>query len=292
MKKILLLITLITPQSFTQSFNGIIKDSMNFAILISNYQTYEFEMGHFSTHQLCNNCDSIGLPLEMIFELPNDNGSITFKYEVTSDTLFYATIIWLGTGQIILPDNLLPADSFDVTNQNPNSPLSTEYINIIEYDSLEYKTEADSAWNRLKSLDIVNVFSEYPYRIGNYLYTPSVGGGSPTEWKWITFLCITNPTINSTSEIKSTLQKFELSQNYPNPFNPSTKINYTNPERGNVSLRVFNLLGREVAELLNDEKAAGKYEIEFKAPNLPSGIYFYQLKSGDYIQTRKMILMK
>lgn len=98
---ILLLIALITPQTLAQSFGGIVEDSMNFAILISNYQSYELEMGHFSTHQLCNNCDSIGLPLEMIFETPADEGSITFKYNLTFDTLFYATIIWLGTGQII-----------------------------------------------------------------------------------------------------------------------------------------------------------------------------------------------
>ncbi len=94
-----------------------------------------------------------------------------------------------------------------------------------------------------------------------------------------------------------TLTDFALYQNYPNPFNPSTKIKfvvgdayYASPAR--VLLRVHDMLGNEVATLVNEEKYAGTYEVDFKALNLSSGIYFYQLKSGDRIQTRKMILLK
>jgi hypothetical protein len=83
-----------------------------------------------------------------------------------------------------------------------------------------------------------------------------------------------------------------LEQNYPNPFNPSTKISYTVPERSNVSLKVFNLLGSEVTELVNKEMEAGIYDTNFNAANLPSGVYFYQIKAGSFVQTRKMILLK
>jgi len=83
-----------------------------------------------------------------------------------------------------------------------------------------------------------------------------------------------------------------LSNNYPNPFNPSTKITYSIPERSSVSLKVFDLLGSEVVELVKGEVETGAYEITFNASNLPSGVYFYQLQAGSFLQTRKMILLK
>ncbi len=99
------------------------------------------------------------------------------------------------------------------------------------------------------------------------------------------------------------LYGFHLSQNYPNPFNPSTKINYQIPKPGLVSLRVYDLLGREVATLVNEEKPAGSYEVEFNPESsiqhLPagrqgpaSGVYFYRLQAGNYSETKKMIYIK
>ena len=85
---------------------------------------------------------------------------------------------------------------------------------------------------------------------------------------------------------------FTLGQNYPNPFNPSTKINYSIPQSSNIIMKVFDILGREVATLVNEEKPSGEYEVEFSGSNLPSGIYFYQLKAGAYSETKKMILIK
>jgi hypothetical protein len=86
--------------------------------------------------------------------------------------------------------------------------------------------------------------------------------------------------------------EFSLQQNYPNPFNPLTTIKYDIKELTMVELKVFDILGREVATLVNDEKPVGYYEIKFNASNLPSGIYFYRLKAGSYIETKKMVLMK
>jgi hypothetical protein len=88
------------------------------------------------------------------------------------------------------------------------------------------------------------------------------------------------------------LDEFQLFQNYPNPFNPSTTISYQLPVSGPVTINVYDLLGREVATLLNEEKSAGSYEVNFNASILSSGIYFYKLQAGVFVETKKMILIK
>ena len=85
---------------------------------------------------------------------------------------------------------------------------------------------------------------------------------------------------------------FSLSQNYPNPFNPLTSIHYAIGKRQFVTLKVYDILGNEIATLVNDEKSAGNYEVNFNASNIPSGVYFYRLQAGSFIQTNKMILLK
>ncbi|MCY4674519.1 MAG: T9SS type A sorting domain-containing protein [Bacteroidetes bacterium] len=86
--------------------------------------------------------------------------------------------------------------------------------------------------------------------------------------------------------------QFVLEQNYPNPFNPSTTIRYAVEEATPVGLRVFDVTGREVAQLVNETKSPGVYEAKFEAGNLPSGIYLYRLEAGEFSETRSMILSK
>jgi hypothetical protein len=85
---------------------------------------------------------------------------------------------------------------------------------------------------------------------------------------------------------------FSLGQNYPNPFNPLTTINYSIREAGNVEIKVYDLLGREVAVLVNDFKQAGNYEVTLNAQNLSSGIYFYRMTSGNFTDVKRMVLVK
>ena len=86
--------------------------------------------------------------------------------------------------------------------------------------------------------------------------------------------------------------EFSLSQNYPNPFNPTTSLQYAIGSKQFVTLKVYDNLGREVATLINEEKPSGEYEVEFDGSALTSGIYFYQLKAGEFVDTKKMILLK
>ena len=88
------------------------------------------------------------------------------------------------------------------------------------------------------------------------------------------------------------VDKFSLSQNYPNPFNPSTNISFTIPEKSFVTIKLYNILGKETAIIFRGEKNAGNYNVKFSADNLPSGIYFYQLTAGSYTATKKMTLLK
>jgi hypothetical protein len=96
------------------------------------------------------------------------------------------------------------------------------------------------------------------------------------------------------------VNEFYLEQNYPNPFNPSTKIKYSIPyviasetkQSQLVTLKVYDVLGNEVAILVNEEKSAGSYEVNFDASRLTSGIYFYKLQAGSFVATKKMILLR
>ncbi len=108
--------------------------------------------------------------------------------------------------------------------------------------------------------------------------------------------------LTSIKESKSLSVKFSLSQNYPNPFNPSTTISYTiptletlhatSPQLTTVRLTIFDVLGREVATLVNKKQNPGNYEVQFDTGNLSSGVYYYRLKAGGFIKTRKMVLLK
>jgi hypothetical protein len=103
-------------------------------------------------------------------------------------------------------------------------------------------------------------------------------------------------SFNTITGIKRTSQdintNFILSQNYPNPFNPSTTINYSVPKAGFVTIKVYDVLGRAVATIVNANKPAGNYSVEFNASKLVSGIYFYRMESGSYTQTKKLLLLK
>lgn len=95
--------------------------------------------------------------------------------------------------------------------------------------------------------------------------------------------------ISSTSQLPS---DYYLDQNYPNPFNPTTSINFSLPRNEFITLKIFDILGREVAILVKEEKTAGSYIFNFDASKLSSGIYFYSITAGNFHQTRKMILTK
>ncbi len=103
---------------------------------------------------------------------------------------------------------------------------------------------------------------------------------------------IEDAVIKKKNIVTSSVDKYELNNAYPNPFNPSTKISYSLKEEGLVTLKVYDILGKEIATLVNENKPAGIYEAEFNASQLPSGMYIYKIQAGQFLDVKKMLLMK
>jgi subtilisin-like proprotein convertase family protein len=120
--------------------------------------------------------------------------------------------------------------------------------------------------------------------------TDTAGGDSGLLKAWCLVITYTNCTgIQQTIEIPN---YYSLGQNYPNPFNPVTNIKFSIPQSQDVKLVVFDILGREVATLVNEYKTSGVYQVDFDASHLASGVYFYSLQTPNFTQTKRMLLVK
>ena len=147
-------------------------------------------------------------------------------------------------------------------------------------NNTEYMTPANNEWaTKIFEIPVGTnkvQFTAYS-RFGNNLFIDDVTAGVGTS---------------TGSQISLTPDKYELAQNYPNPFNPSTKISYSVPKSGMVTMKIFDLTGREIASLVNGIKTAGVYTVDFNGANLASGVYFYRLEAVDFIDTKRMVLIK
>ena len=101
-----------------------------------------------------------------------------------------------------------------------------------------------------------------------------------------------SPIITAIEDDKIKPDNFELKQNYPNPFNPETKLSYKLPVTGKVSLKIFDILGREVATLVDEVKEAGTHDVSFNGKGFASGAYFYRFQTGNFVKIKKMILLR
>jgi len=184
----------------------------------------------------------------------------------------------------------------DIDDDNDVDVIATAWIagigSVFENDGNQNFTEYDfcTGGNELLHLFVTDLDLDEDEDILGVCYAPGI-----PQLRWWE----NNSTVE-VKEINSLPLNFELLQNYPNPFNPSTSIKYAVGSRQFVKMRVYDLLGREVAAIVNEEKPAGEYEVEFNASRLSGGIYFYQLTSGNlstssgqfFSETKKMILLK
>ncbi len=230
------------------------------------------------------------------FELETGALDNDIKLVMTLDGLDLVNGLYQNVGEQILfmrldVDVYDPADSSTPVDSNYwfnpghamvfSIPLQASFISFVESIGL---TQAFLAFayitdDQFSSLNIqTSISASHISFSAEHLST--FGGGS-TE--------IVSVNKSSNTEIPSI---YTLEQNYPNPFNPTTNINFSLPESGFVTLKVYNALGAEVKTLVSNSMAVGAHSIEFNAQNLPSGIYFYTLKSNNIILTKKMLLLK
>lgn len=152
--------------------------------------------------------------------------------------------------------------------------------------------------NTFKSTTYQWYINESKYPVLGISYVEMQTNGIISKYKQVDYNTETPTDVND--EPKQIVSGFELLQNYPNPFNPSTKISWHTSVGSYQTLKIYNILGTEVATLLDEYKPAGSYEVDFDASNLSSGVYLYKLQAGDpstgsgqsFVQTRKMILIK
>jgi hypothetical protein len=190
-----------------------------------------------------------------------------------------------------------------------SAPVGEEYlIPLVNCDTLE------SAGIMRKEIDTTGVFFGKTTRLMSFSFVPPLGDGywitiSPdfgfTGYSSFFYIgsiykslrgCVINEvvygTLLSADEDMHIPEKFILNQNYPNPFNPSTTISFGIPVREKVQILVYDVLGREVSTLVNEEKPAGEHSVSFDAAGLASGMYYYRIRAGEFSETRKMLLIK
>jgi spore germination protein YaaH len=212
-----------------------------------------------------------------------------------------------------------PYDSviaFDTTNKKNNWQKSLHYKEIVsQYESKDIlwddvsktpwiKWQSDSTWNQIWFDNDSSLALKYDYALNNNLrgigiWALGFDDGREELWNMIKKKFIVT---SANQEFPSLPSSFRLYQNYPNPFNPETIIQFSIPGVGAqpavyVQLKIYDSLGREVATLVDEEKIAGNYKITFNAEklhelSLPSGVYFYRLSAGGFVQTKKMILLR
>ena len=207
---------------------------------------------------------------------------------ITGDTLFHASTIWSGTGRMVFPHDSLFKVEYN-TGIISSPPDTVLYVLLFESTS----ESADTAWSRVEGTDFIHRLESIDnYDVAVFDHYFSVGVGDPTTAEWI-IVAYTIPLLTGIYPDEENIpNKNYLAQNYPNPFNPVTKISYSLPVSGDVTLIIYNLLGEEVARLVDGFQQAGKYNTTWNASNVSSGIYFYRLQSADFTETRKMVLLK
>ena len=164
-------------------------------------------------------------------------------------------------------------------------------LNELDFIALKLKTLLNAATSEDST---TTIFKAANYNLRSVNVDRSKGVHNP---KFITKLledaiADLSTLVVSVNEVEGTPTNYSLSQNYPNPFNPSTTIEFSIPEAGTVKLVVYDALGKEISVLENKELAAGKYSYNWNAGDLASGIYFYKMESNNFVQVRKMLLVK
>lgn len=251
-------------------------DSLNFVTLIVDYDTFEFEGGNISYYERCNNCSEDSIPFQVLVNYPGDFGSITYNIQNTFETVYHATIIWMGTGQIYHPESFGSTYPFNTISNKVGKPDDIEYYDKYGtkiYNDSSFIKSADSAWYRIDSLEITKLFSENNYKAAIYLYPPSVGVFSPAAAKWIIFFYLDdfNAAVQSKPSVKDRLRI------YPNPCKTFLTIDKLPKKSKYYSLEIMDLSGRVMIK--KQIESIQKESIDINRLN--SGVYLLKIYNNN-----------
>lgn len=191
----------------------------------------------------------------------------------------------------------------DYNNLNFTSPIFSTYAIAIDSNNLKWFAKDRTFYDKQNGVitfddeDVNELFPPFAEVLDSAVNVYSVYIDKHNN-KWLGYNngYVVKYTGDNITDVKDDKQdipdNYFLSQNYPNPFNPTTVINYQIPQRGFVTLKIFDVLGKEVATLVNEEKSAGNYEVDFSSKGLASGVYIYTMKVNDFVDSKKMILLR
>ncbi len=217
------------------------------------------------------------------------------KVDPNNENNVYVTfsgLRWHDPQSHVFKSSNMGADWTDISSNLPDAPVNAFAVDNNDPDRLYLGSDVGAfmsfnggtSWQPIADgLPVVSVYDMKIHPVENYL---AIGTHGRSMYK------IDLGQLVDVKQPVSKLEGFNLSQNYPNPFNPSTNISFSVGHPSFIKLKVYDVLGKEVASLLNEEKSPGKYTINFNAQNLSSGVYYYRITAGTYTETRKMVLMK
>ena len=225
----------------------------------------------------------------------------TYVFAVTGEGVFRTSddgASWLAVNSGIAEDDIGYSNDFAVVGTNIFASIDFNDGNNNHYSRVYLSTNFGEMWSDVSTglpeeIVIYSLAANVTYLFaGNALY--------PSPWAGVWRRPLSEIITDVDGNINYFPQDYNLSQNYPNPFNPTTKIKYSIPQTLQVQIKVFDVLGNELETLMNEEKPAGAYEIIWNGKDLPSGVYFYQLRVVDpstssrhsFVQTKKMLLIK
>ena len=204
---------------------------------------------------------------------------------------------WDGGGLTIINNDIinpLPVELISFTGECNGDEIVLHWTTASELNNAGFEIEMKSVNNEWRTIGFVKG-SGTTTETRNYNFTDQVENNSPAKYQYRLKQIDFNGAFDYSNEIEVNVNipsEYKLYQNYPNPFNPSTTIRFQMPERSEVSLKIYDLLGNEVKTLFNEIKDAGFYDYDFNAGSLASGIYFYSLHTDKFSKTYKMILLK
>ena len=210
-----------------------------------------------------------------------------------SNLLILNTILWGNSGGGIQLASGTP--NVQYSNVQGSVLPGTGNISVEPFfaDNIDYQL-SDSSLCIGAGIDSIQIGSTWYYApptdMGGNL-RPNPSNCAPDMGAWESVLC-GSPTVLPGQTTNNTPETYSLYENYPNPFNPSTTIEFYLPKSSEVTLKIFNILGEEVATLVSDKLSTGTYSYEWDASNFASGVYLYRVQAGDYVETKKMVLMR